>query len=63
MRSADLIVHYEVFYYEVVPHYEPHSWTSVVDKSLVGTEPCSRMLELRMLELRMLERTCVRSAS
>ena len=29
MRSADLIVHYEVFYYGVVPHYEPHSWTSV----------------------------------
>jgi hypothetical protein len=28
MRSADLIVHYEVFYYGVVPHYEPHSWTS-----------------------------------
>ena len=29
MRSADLIVHYEVFYYGVAPHYEPHSSTSV----------------------------------
>ena len=28
MRSADLIVHYEVFYYGVAPHYEPHSSTS-----------------------------------
>ena len=28
MRSADLIVHYEVFYYGVAPHYEPHSYTS-----------------------------------
>ena len=32
----NLIVHYEVFYYGVAPHYEAHVWTSVARITLIS---------------------------